>query len=293
MEFELPVAVIIVRWKNGAELRGCLESLLNSRGERPAEIILVDSGSGDGGAEILARDFSSIRVLQLERNLGFAAAANRGVSMSESPFLILLNPDTIVPEGNLGRMLRRLKEVEAAGVIPRLVSPEGRAQASWQLRRLPRVRDLCLGRSGTPFEFRRGPGPVEIPQPAAAAWMLHREVWEHLGGLDEGFSPAWWEDVDFCLRLRHYRDQGGVERGFVLLPDIEITHLGGASLSSLAKRDFLRIFHANLLRYAALHERESLGLISFCLRLKLMLRYPWSRGLWSEILNEASAFRNS
>ncbi len=290
MGAEIPVAVIIVRWKNGPELRECLESLLNSRGERPAEMILVDSGSGDGGAEILARDFPSIRVLQLDRNLGFAAAANRGVSLSESPFVVLLNPDTIVPAGNLGRMLRGLEEVEAAGVVPRLVSPEGKAQTSWQLRRLPRVRDLCMGRSGRPFSALPEAGSTEIPQPAAAAWLLRREVWDRLGGFDERFFPAWWEDVDFCLRLRRFCDQGGSERGFVLLPEVELVHHGGASLSSLDQWDFLRIFHVNLLRYASLHHPQRLRLISFCLRMKMMLRYPRHRGLRAEILEGAGMF---
>lgn len=287
MPAEIPVAVVVVRWKNGREIRECLESLVNSPEGQPAEIVMVDSGSNDGGAELLARDFPSVRVLELGKNLGFAAAANRGVSMSSSPYVALLNPDTRAPAGSLGRMVEALSGSDAAGVVPRLISPDGSPQTRWQLRELPRVFELCLGRSGKAMRIRQGRATVEIPQPAAAAWLLRRDIWNRLNGFDERFVPAWWEDVDFCRRLKGFCDESGPEKGFVVLPEVEIIHQGGASLSSLKTRDFLRIFHANLLRYAEIHAPEKLGLISLCLRLKITLRYGGHRGLWPEILEAA------
>jgi len=269
----LPMAVILVRWKNGEELVRCLQSIFSGGGGRPEEIILVDSGSGDGGARTLIRDFPSVRVLELEENLGFAAAANRGVSLTTAPVLTLLNPDTLVLDGALEKLYVALRESSAAGVVPQLFSPGRESQFRWQLRELPTLGDLLLGRSGRPAFRRQPPDIVEIAQPAAAAWTLRRDIWESLGGLDEGFTPAWWEDVDFCMRLRNAIDVREVpcERGFLLQPDIHILHEGASSLEKLGRLEFLEIFYRNLILYTAKHYPRALRWVRTAVRVKLSL----------------------
>jgi GT2 family glycosyltransferase len=112
-----------------------------------------------------------------------------------------------------------------------------------------------------------------VEQPAAAAWLVRRSVWNELGGLDESYAPAWWEDVDFCARLRETGRKGGTTgAGFWVAPRARITHRGGSSLGQPRAPEFLVAYHRNLLRYAGRHHPGSLGLVGIGLRLSLGLR---------------------
>jgi len=287
MSADTRISVVIVRWKNGPELGRCLDSLLSGGADSGTEIIVVDSGSGDGGAKVIRREYPGVRVLELEENLGFAVSANRGAAMSSRPFLTLLNPDTVVPEGALVEMAGKLESGRAAGVVPLLETPGGDSQARWQLRRLPTLWDLCRGRSGAPvFRSSLPVAGMDIPQPAAAAWMLRRNIWEGLGGFDERFRPAWFEDVDFCFRLRAGIDAGEMERGFQLLTDVRVLHEGASSLHRLRKAEFVGIYLRNLLLFARIHFPGRAAFIAACIRWKirlLALRNPELRPLVREI----------
>ena len=89
--------------------------------------------------------------------------------------------------------------------------------------------------------------PAEVEQPAGAFLMFRREVWEQVGGLDEGFYPIWFEDVDFCKRLR--------DHGYYVYyePSAVATHQGGHSIRKilLEKREFY--WYGSLLKYGFKH----------------------------------------
>jgi GT2 family glycosyltransferase len=269
------VHAVVVRWRGGDEAAACLQSLAHHGGPRLAGVTLVDSGSGDGGAERLAARFGSVRVLALPDNLGFAHAANRGVDAGEAPLQLLLNPDTVLRAGAIDALAALLDErSRAAGAVPLLEGPDGSCQHRWQLRRLPTVRRLAGGRGGAPA-FSAPPGaPRPVPQPAAAAWLVRRRVWQALGGLEESFTPAWWEDVDFCARLAARLGDPGLDigEGFVVQPAARIGHRGGSSLAALGDAGFLAAYTRNLLRYAARHHAGRLGFIRAGLRISLMAR---------------------
>jgi GT2 family glycosyltransferase len=269
-------AAVVVRWRGGDEVDRCLRSLLEHGGEELQRVVLVDSGSADGGAERIALDFERVEVLALEENRSFAWAAGRGVERCDEDLLLILNPDAALIEGSLRSLCEALADrPEAAGVVPLLVDVNGRPQHRWQLRLLPGWSRLAAGLPGAP-QFPTAP-PVQIEpveQPAAAAWLVRREVWSALGGLDPVFAPAWWEDVDFCARLKSGLGETGfpAREGFSMVPGARIQHHGGLSLSELSQLEFATIFYANLLRYAERHHRRRLGLIRVGLRLSLIAR---------------------
>jgi len=268
-------SAVVVRWRGGDEVDRCLRSLLAHGGPDLERVVLVDSGSADGGAERLAAAFPEVEVVALEENRSFAFAANQGAARAGSPGLLLLNPDTEVTAGAVDALIGELvRRPDAAGVAPLLVGADGAPQHRWQLRRLPGPLELAAGRGGAPMFPGRAPaGPAPVEQPAAAAWLVRREVWDALGGLDESFAPAWWEDVDFCARLRAAAGQGGAATaGFRVVPGARVVHGGGSSLAHLSDAEFLRAYHRNLLRYAARHHAGSLGPVRAGLRLSLALR---------------------
>lgn len=266
---------MVVRWRGGDEVDRCLRSLLAQTGDNLQRIVLVDSGSGDGGAVRLAAMYPEIDVLALEENRSFAHAANAGAATITEDSLLLLNPDTEL-EGDTVRALVEALEnrPRTAGVVPLLVNPNGTGQHRWQLRRLPTVARLATGRPGEP-EFSSSPNTaVAVAQPAAAAWLVRRDVWQNLGGFDETYAPAWWEDVDFCARLntRLGEPMFPADNGFVVIPGTRVRHQGGSSLQELDATVFFNTYTGNLIRYAARHHPNQLTLIRAGLRWSLAAR---------------------
>ena len=272
-----PVAAVVVRWRGGNEVAACLQSLLDHGGSGLDEIVLVDSGSADGGAERLAARFPSITSVALVDNLSFAYAVNQGASRCADHDLLILNPDTQMTPGVVTSLVAHLRgHPQIAGVVPMLVDPDGSTQHLWQLRRLPTVSRLALGLPG-PSQFSASSAPDQptaADQPAASAWLVRRRVWDALGGLDQIFAPAWWEDVDFCARLADSVGTGGfsASSGFEVVPEARVIHIGASSLEHLSAERFLTIYYRNLLRYATRHHRVHLGLIRAGLALSLRVR---------------------
>ncbi len=267
------ISFIVVRWKGGDEVKRCLTSLIKERRSSQAEIVLVDSGSGDGGIPALAREFPSVKILELPENRSFAWAANQGVEASTGPLVYLLNPDTEVETGSTDKLVDFLEtNPQIAGVVPLLVDPSGASQHRWQLRQLPGPARLALGLPGKPATRNRIPtSPMPIEQPAAAAWLVRRSVWCTLGGLDPVFEPAWWEDVDFCYRLKS-KLANPSEQGFWLVPEAQVQHIGGSSLEKLNNLQFQMIFTKNLMRYARRHYGATVNYIRVALATSLRMR---------------------
>ncbi len=269
------VGAVVVRYRGGEEVARCLESLLHRGGDLLGRVVLVDSGSGDGGAGELARRFGGIHVVALAENRSFAHAANRGAREAGGDLLLLVNPDAELGEGALEVLAAALESDPAlTGVVPLLVGADGRSQHRWQLRRLPTPRDLRRGRPGRPAFAAPPVAPAPVEQPAAALWLLRREAWEALGGLDEGFAPAWWEDVDLCARraARWAAGDRAVGCGFRVVPAATARHLGGVSASTLGPEAFLRAYFANMARYVRRHHPDRAAAILRSLRGSLLLR---------------------
>ncbi len=269
------VQAVIVRWRGGDEVSRCLRSLLDFGGPRLERVVMVDSGSGDGGAKRLAAEFPDVSVIALAENHGFAHAANRGATEGEAPLLLVLNPDTEIMPGALEALASMLDErSQVAGAVPLLEDIDGSSQHRWQLRNLPTVSRLARGLPGAPAFSAPPTRPVEIAQPAAAAWLVRRSVWEALGGLDPTFAPAWWEDVDFCARLRARLGSEAFpyDEGFVVQTAAHLRHVGGTSVAALGDDAFLTAYYRNLLHYTARHHPGRLGPIRRTLRLSLACR---------------------
>jgi GT2 family glycosyltransferase len=269
------VAAVIVRWRGGDEIDRCLRSITTYGGPNVSRIVLVDSGSDDGGAERLTASFPEIDVVALERNLSFAHAANVGVRACSEEYVFLLNPDTELSSDSVDILVSELdSRPQAAGVTPLLVSPDGSQQHRWQLRQLPTPFRLAIGRPGAPVFSSTPAATTPVQQPAAAAWLVRRSVWTALDGLDPLYAPAWWEDVDFCVRLaKGCQDPSfPVEEGFSVVPQAQVVHARGSSVGELADAAFLLAYYQNSIRFAGRHHPGEVESIKRILRLSLSLR---------------------
>jgi GT2 family glycosyltransferase len=232
---------VVVHWRN----EDLLAELAAAWPRDPRfELIVVDNGSSSplpAGAQ----------VIRPGRNLGFGGGANAGIAAARGGIVLILNPDVVPEEGALDRLLEGFAELpDAAGLAPRLLGSAGESQAGWQLRRLPSPWRLVL--QALPFPGASGSVPepgagTAVEQPAAAALAFRREALAAAGGFDEGFYPAWFEDVDLARRL-----QGA---GLILRywPAARFRHHLGSSVPKLGYGPFLFIYHRNLTRYLAKH----------------------------------------
>lgn len=226
------VSVLIVTHNSSREIGECLDAL--ARGTAvPYEIVVVDNASDDSTAEFVAQ-VVGVRHVANTRNLGFATAVNQAGQLAGGRYLLLLNPDTVVHVGAVDRLASFLDEHVTAGIAaPRLLNADGRIrhncfafETPWSMfwfgigvGPLRRVRNLMLRHTGWNIEANH---PQEVEAVTGAAMLVRRELFEHLGGLDERFF-MYCEDGDFCRRAKR------VGWRTLLVPEAVVTHIGGAS----------------------------------------------------------------
>lgn len=125
----IPEISVVIPHYNGVEiLRDCLRSLYGST-TLPLEVILVDNASSDDSAEMVRAEFPAVRILSQSHNLGFAGGCNAGIRAALTPFVLVLNNDTIHRPGWLEQLLEKLKmQPELAAVQPKILSWQNRTQ---------------------------------------------------------------------------------------------------------------------------------------------------------------------
>jgi hypothetical protein len=203
------IAIVIVTYNSCAEIGACLDALAPREG---LEIVVVDNASSDCTRIEVER--RGVQLIANRTNAGFAGAVNQGVRATSAPLVLLLNPDTHVVRG-IDALADRFADAHMGAAGGLLLSRDGAAQIGFFARSLPTPAALIFEVLGI---NRIWPGnPVNwhyrclnldpmraqaIEQPAGAFLMFRREAWKQVGGFDERFWPIWFEDVDFCARLR-------------------------------------------------------------------------------------------
>lgn len=206
---------VIVVTHNAREMTlSCLGSIASEIRGVDDEVIIVDNASDNGLAREIAHSFPAFRVLSQEANLGFAAAANLGADSARGRFLLFLNPDTIVLEGSLDRLVRFALVRREAGIWGgRTVYRDGKTNP-YSCRRRPTLWGLFCSALALDTRFPNSPSFAAM---GYGGWdrnseccvdvvcgcflLVERTVWDRLAG----FSPRYYmygEDEDLCLRAR-------------------------------------------------------------------------------------------
>jgi len=195
-----PASIIIPAWNGARWIADCLRAIEPQR--RPDdEVIVVDNGSTDATPDAVARDFPWARLVRLERNLGFSGGVNRGLAVARGDALILINQDVVLREGCLDALRQRLDDNRPAIVGCKLLYPDGRTiQHAGGIIRYPRAETDHRGYrqpdDGSWDTF------AEVDYVTGAVFVLDRTVLRTVGLFDEGFYPAYYEEVDYCFRAR-------------------------------------------------------------------------------------------
>lgn len=195
-----PEVSIVILTFNEAELTlQCLRSLRFGL-DRPSEVIVIDNASSDRTGALLDR-LDGVRIVRNAENKHFVRGVNQGAALARGEAILLLNNDARVRPGSIGAAWDRLeKEPDVGAVCGRIVLPDGTLQEAgsiiWN-------DGSCVGhgRGLDPedgaFQFRR-----DVDYGSGAFLMIRRSAFESLGGLDEAFAPAYYEETDLCMRLR-------------------------------------------------------------------------------------------
>jgi N-acetylglucosaminyl-diphospho-decaprenol L-rhamnosyltransferase len=224
------LTIVIVSFNARADLLACLASLATRPLSISHEIVVVDNASTDGSLE--AARGAGVRVIALDRNVGFAAANNAGIRGSSSELILLLNSDTVVPAGAIDALVARLRAVPEAGIAgPRLVDAQGQPELSFgpmldPHREWLRKRTMKLIERGDPptLDWLRNETSREafVDWVTGACLLVWRKDAVAAGLLDERFF-LYLEDVDFCHSIRK------LGRKILFTPVATVTHLRGRS----------------------------------------------------------------
>jgi GT2 family glycosyltransferase len=219
-----PLVSVIVVLFNRAELTlRCLQSL-KQISDPPLEIVIIDNNSTDETRDLLSR-VTGLRYERNADNLHFLRAANQGASLARGEYLLFLNNDTVVDPGAVTFAVESMRRRCAGAVGGRLILPSGQLQEAGNI----------VFRDGTCLGYGRG----EIPEHASCMFerqvdyvsgaflLTPRRFFHELGGFDESFAPAYYEETDYCLRLW--------ERGHPVIfdPRIKTLHFEFASSTRL------------------------------------------------------------
>lgn len=252
----MDLSIIIVNWNVKTLLGNCLRSLQDAcqtAGMLTSEIIVVDSASTDGSPDMVRQEFSQVRLIASDENLGYAGGNNAGVAAAQGRYLLLLNPDTVVKPDALTQMVTYMDAHPDAGTLgPQLLWPDGSGQSS--RRRFPTLGSLfwestLLGQWFPQNRYlqryhladRPPAGPQVVDWVVGAAILIRRTAWLEVGPLEEDFF-MYFEETDWCRRSA----EAGWEVHY--LPAAQVIHYEGKSSEQVMATRTLR-FQRSKLRY--------------------------------------------
>lgn len=196
------ISVVVPTFRRPELLSRCLGALAEQTAPSDAfEVVVVDDGSGDDTARVLleaGRTMSNLVVVAQERNQGPAAARNRGVGAAAAPLVLFFDDDVVAEPTSVATHLALHQDLpdHRTGVL-------GRVDWHPDLTVTPFMR--WLDASGLQFGFETWiqPGPVDPPYAAfyTANLSLPRALLQEVGGFDERFPHAAYEDMELAWRL--------------------------------------------------------------------------------------------
>jgi N-acetylglucosaminyl-diphospho-decaprenol L-rhamnosyltransferase len=247
---------VIVNYESGAALTRCAQGLL---AEGVTDLVVVDNGSSDGSVEVLHGAHPAVEVVAPGRNLGYGAAANRGVAATRKPTVLVCNPDVAFRPGALAALAAAIEaDPRRALVGPLIRTAEGDRYPS--ARRFPSMVDAAghatiglftphnrFTRAYQQADLEPDGATAEVDWVSGACFLVRREAFEEVGGFDEAYF-MYAEDVDLCWRL------GRAGWKVAYAPAAEVTHVQGVSTDRHPYR-MIAEHHRSALRFAARSSR--------------------------------------
>jgi GT2 family glycosyltransferase len=221
----------------------CLRALFPQIDLNDTEIIVVDNASSDETARLLSKFSGVVTVVMNSDNVGFVKACNQGSALAVGKYLVFLNNDTVVHPGWLGYLIETVESDASIGAVgSMLLQPDGCLQEAGGI----------VWSDGNAANYGRGAHPGEhrfrfareVDYCSAAALLVRKDLFSRLGGFDERFVPAYYEDTDLCFGIRSL--------GFkvVYQPLAQVTHWEGTTAGADIEQGVKRYQAINQIKFA-------------------------------------------
>jgi GT2 family glycosyltransferase len=227
----IKTAVVILNWNGRAFLEKFLPGVIACTTSPETQVMVADNGSDDDSVRWLSANHPDTRVIQLDRNYGFAGGYNRAIDQIEAEYYILLNSDVSVSEGWSESLITFMDMHPGAGACqPRIMSysePERFEHAGAAGGYLDKYGyPFCRGRVMDTVETDTGQynDSREIFWASGACMTVRASAFEQCDGFDEAFFTHM-EEIDLCWRMQN--------AGFVIhyVPETTVWHVGGGTLT--------------------------------------------------------------
>jgi GT2 family glycosyltransferase len=242
------LSIIIVNRNTKQHLENCLNSIFQHLNNIEFEVYVVDNASGDGSADMVLQKFPRAVLICSEENIGFSRANNLAIEKTFSKYILLLNPDTLIIDDSIEKMIDYMDNNPPVGVLgPKLLNADLSLQKSTN--DFPAIRNLIKNQIIGRVSFMQKLMPNismehwsydyirTVDCVTGACMMIRREVVDSIGGLDQNIF-MYLEDVDYCLRAK--------KAGFntIFYPEAKVIHLLGRTIDGdadgILKRDKMK-----------------------------------------------------
>jgi GT2 family glycosyltransferase len=230
----IDLSIVIVSYNTKDLTCECLKCVKRYAGDISHEVIVIDNASTDGSPEIVAEQFSWVKLIRLSVNRGFAGGNIPGMKSSLGRYILLLNSDAFLSEGTLRKTISFMDQHQKIGILGcKLTNPDGSMQPS--ARMLPNPLNKILQITGLAAHFPKSrffgradftwwdhSVPRSVGWVVGAFFLIRRKTMEELGFLDDRYF-LYFEEVDYCLNAK----RAGWE--VVFYPHAHVVHLAGQS----------------------------------------------------------------
>ncbi|MDR0801191.1 glycosyltransferase [Fluviicola sp.] len=279
------IAVIIVNYNVVFFLEQCLNSVVKAMKQELAEVWVVDNNSVDGSVEMVREKFPWVRVIANKDNKGFSKANNQAMELSECKYQLLLNPDTVIEEDTLHKVVRYMDEhPDVGGLGVRMVDgkgiflPESKrglptpAVAFYKIFGISRIfpKSKIFGKYHLGYLSEFETNEIEIL--SGAFMLMRKEALDKVGLLDEEFF-MYGEDIDLSYRII----KGGYKN--VYFPETRIIHYKGESTKK-SSVNYVFVFYRAMVIFARKHfSQKNARLFSFLINSAIYFRAGLAIGM--------------
>ncbi len=248
------VSIVIPVYNKLEFTKKCLESISRNSADSNYEIIVVDNASTDGTGDYLrglARTGAAIRPVINTQNLGFVGACNLGARAARGEYVLFLNNDTQVQAKWLSSLVDLAEKKGDCGAVgSKLVYPDGRLQEAGGI----------IFADGNGWNYGKGGNPHEpkynyvreVDYISGASLMIRKKLLDEIGGFDERYAPAYYEDTDLCFEVR--------KRGYKVYyqPHSVVVHYEGMTAGTNLNEGFKKYQTINKPKFVEKWSRELL-----------------------------------
>lgn len=193
------IIFIILNWNSARDSCLCAESLIPQL-EANQKIVVVDNGSTDNSINEINEKFPEIDILKNSKNLGFQGGMNIGINYAinnGAEYVMLLNSDTIASP-DMMEILLTLSPLDAAIVSPGIYYYKNQNQLCSTGGKINNILLDTLRKA----KIRNPSEPLKLEFLPSHAWLIRTEIFKKSGLFDESYFPLYYDDLDFCLRLK-------------------------------------------------------------------------------------------